>query len=93
MIKNYAKIAFRNLLKYRGYTAINLVGLSLVLITFTLIWHFGNNWLSDFAYHVDINPVIFLITMCITLFMAIATVIVQTIKAGSMNPVDVLKAE
>jgi len=63
------------------------------LITFPLVWHFGNNWLNDFAYHVDINPVIFLITFCITLFMAIATVIVQTIKAGSMNPVDVLKAE
>jgi len=63
------------------------------LITFPMVWYFGNKWLNDFAYHLDINPVIFLITLFITLFMAIATVIVQTIKAGRMNPVDVLKAE
>jgi len=63
------------------------------LITFPMVWYFGNKWLNDFAYHLDINPVIFLITLCITLFMTIATVIVQTIKAGRMNPVDVLKAE
>jgi len=123
MIRNYINIAFRNLLKYRGYTTINFVGLSLGLTVGVLILLFvadelaawmaidnpalvdrsinmitskpslNLNFLENFIKGMDINPVIFRITPCITLFMAIVTVIVQTIKAGRMNPVDVLKAE
>ncbi len=63
------------------------------LITFPLVWYFGYKWLNDFAYHIDINPLIFLITLIITLFIAIVPVIIQTIKAGKMNPVDVLKVD
>jgi putative ABC transport system permease protein len=63
------------------------------VLTFPLVWYFGKLWLNNFAYHTDINPTIFLITLCLTLFVAIATVVFQTIKAGSMNPVDVLKVE
>ena len=63
------------------------------IIAFPLVSYFGNQWLSDFAYHTSIHGVIFLITLIITLFIAIATIIFQTVKAGKMNPVDVLKTE
>lgn len=63
------------------------------IFSFPLVWYFGRIWLNNFAYHTNIDPTIFLITLCLTLFIAIATVVFQTIKAGKMNPVDVLKAE
>ncbi len=63
------------------------------IMAFPLVTYFGNQWLNDFAYHTSINEAIFLITLCITLFIAIATIIFQTVKAGKMNPVDVLKSE
>lgn len=37
MIKNYIKTAFRNLLKNKGFTAINILGLALGLATCLLI--------------------------------------------------------
>src|SRR5438045_6601162 len=37
MIKNYIKTAFRNLLKNKGFTAINILGLALGLATCMLI--------------------------------------------------------
>ena len=37
MIKNFIKTAFRNLLKNKGFTAINVLGLALSLATCLLI--------------------------------------------------------
>ncbi|GJM33409.1 MAG: ABC transporter permease [Saprospiraceae bacterium] len=37
MIKNYLRIAFRNLLKHKGYTLINIFGLALGMMVFLLI--------------------------------------------------------
>ncbi len=51
MIKNYINIAFRNLLKYRGYTAINLVGLSLGLTVGVLILLFVTDELAYDKFH------------------------------------------
>jgi putative ABC transport system permease protein len=63
------------------------------VFSFPIVWYFGKLWLNNFAYHTNIDPIIFIITLGLTLFIAIATVVFQTIKAGKMNPVDVLKAE
>nr|NIR69197.1 ABC transporter permease [candidate division KSB1 bacterium]NIS24123.1 ABC transporter permease [candidate division KSB1 bacterium]NIT71040.1 ABC transporter permease [candidate division KSB1 bacterium]NIU24742.1 ABC transporter permease [candidate division KSB1 bacterium] len=38
MFKNYLKIAFRNLLKYKGYSAINVLGLAIGLTSCLLIF-------------------------------------------------------
>ncbi len=38
MLKNYLKIALRNLQKHKGYTAINVAGLSLGIAAATLIF-------------------------------------------------------
>jgi putative ABC transport system permease protein len=37
MLRNYLKIAFRNLLKHKGFTFINIAGLSLGLTSFLVI--------------------------------------------------------
>lgn len=51
MYKNYLKIAFRNLLKYRGYSFINIFGLALGMASCLLILLFVNNELSFDGFH------------------------------------------
>ena len=46
MIKNYFKVALRNLLRYKGYSLLNITGLSIGLACFTLIMIFVWNELS-----------------------------------------------
>jgi putative ABC transport system permease protein len=52
-----------------------------------------NNWLSNFAYRVNLGWGVFLISGFIALVIAVATVSVQAIKAALANPVKSLKYE
>ena len=51
MIKNYFKIAWRNLLKNKGFTVINIIGLSLGIGCFIMISMFVIDELSYDRYH------------------------------------------
>lgn len=51
MYKNYFKIAFRNLLKYKGYSFINIFGLALGMASCLLILLFVNNELDFDSIH------------------------------------------
>jgi len=51
MYKNYLKIAFRNLLKYKGYSFINITGLALGMAACLLILLFVNNELGFDGFH------------------------------------------
>ena len=51
MYKNYVKIALRNLLKHKGYSAINIFGLALGMACCLLILLFVNNELSFDGFH------------------------------------------
>ncbi|WP_339696984.1 ABC transporter permease [uncultured Roseivirga sp.] len=51
MYKNYLKITFRNLLKYKGYSFINIFGLALGMASCLLILLFVNNELSFDGFH------------------------------------------
>lgn len=57
MIKNYIKTAFRNLLKNKGFTAINILGLSLGLATCLLIVFYVFDELSYDKYNVNANRI------------------------------------
>ena len=46
MLRNYIKIAFRNILKYKGYSFINISGLSFGLAAFFMIIIFVKDELS-----------------------------------------------
>lgn len=63
------------------------------LIVIPVVWYFGNQWLDNFAYRMEINPMVFIMSLAIMLAIAVITVSVQTIKAAMTNPVDVLKNE
>src|ERR1700750_2278064 len=57
MIKNYIKTAFRNLLKNKGFTAINVLGLALGLATCMLIVFYVFDELSYDRYNVKADRI------------------------------------
>lgn len=56
-----------------------------------VIWYLGDQWLDNFAYHMEINPVIFIITLLAMLVMAVTAVSFQTIKAAMASPIKTLR--
>lgn len=50
-----------------------------------------SDWLQGFAYAMPVQYSHILITICITLFVTLATISYQTIKAAIVNPVDTLR--
>ena len=71
--------------------------LKLILLAFLVaipISIYGLNlWLDDFADRVALSPLVFLLTGMLTVFIVLGTIIVQSLKAGRLNPVDVLRNE
>jgi len=53
MIKNYIKIAFRNLWRFRGYTLINILGLAIGMACVMLIMMYVQSELSYDKFHVN----------------------------------------
>ena len=51
MLKNYFKIAVRNLLKYKFYSIINILGLSMGIAAFLFIFMYLQDELSYDTYH------------------------------------------
>ena len=69
----------------------------LILIASIIAWPISKLmatvWLTDFAYRTRVGLGIFLLATLVTLFLALATVAFQTIKAASASPVDSLRYE
>ncbi|WP_083262470.1 ABC transporter permease [Roseivirga sp. 4D4] len=67
----------------------------LVFIAFipaaTVGWWASSEWLSGFAYRVEINPIIFLMAGVAAIAIAWLTVGYQSIKAARANPADALR--
>jgi putative ABC transport system permease protein len=63
------------------------------LIAIPLVWSLMNEWLSIFAFHVDITFWIFVIAAVTTTFIALVTVSYQSISAAIANPVKSLRYE
>ena len=57
MIRNYIKTAFRNLLKNKGFTAINILGLALGLATCLLIVFYVFDELSYDRYNIKADRI------------------------------------
>jgi putative ABC transport system permease protein len=64
-----------------------------VLISFPLSYLAMSMWLNSFAYRVHIGAGIFLITFVLIIFITLATISFQSIKAALANPVKNLRAE
>lgn len=69
----------------------------LIVISFVLAspatWLLLSKWLEGFAYHVSIDPVVFILGGLIALIVALATISYHTIRSARANPVNSLRYE
>jgi putative ABC transport system permease protein len=69
----------------------------LVLIAFVPAavagWYVSNQWLESFAYRIQVDPFILIVSGLAATIMAWLTVSYQSIKTASANPVDSLRYE
>ncbi len=64
-----------------------------VFIALPLAYWLSSNWLSGFAYRIDLNFWYFVGAGLLALFVAMVTVGIQAIRAANKNPVDGLREE
>ncbi|MDN5200157.1 ABC transporter permease [Fulvivirgaceae bacterium BMA10] len=63
------------------------------VIAWPLAWYIMGEWLSGFAFQINLGLSVFLVATIVTLFIALLTVSYQSIKAAMSNPVEALKYE
>jgi putative ABC transport system permease protein len=56
-------------------------------------YYLMNKWLSNYAYRIDINLLVFLLSALVTIVIVFATISYQSIKAALANPVKSLRYE
>jgi putative ABC transport system permease protein len=62
-------------------------------IAMPVAYYFMRQWLLEFAYRIELTPVVFLIAGLIVVFIALLTVSLRTIKAAMSNPIESLRTE
>ncbi|OIN55769.1 hypothetical protein BLX24_28290 [Arsenicibacter rosenii] len=62
-------------------------------IAFPVAWWATNKWLEEFAYHIEVEWWMFLVSGLAAIFIALLTVSYQAIKAAMVNPVKSLRSE
>lgn len=63
------------------------------LVAWPLAWYFMNDWLQEFAYHIEMNIGTFLLVGCFTLVIALLSVGYQALRAACTNPIDAIEYE
>ncbi|MBL7861828.1 MAG: ABC transporter permease [Cyclobacteriaceae bacterium] len=63
------------------------------VIALPVTWYVAENWLNDFAYRIQINPLVMLGAGIFCALIALATIGIKSIRKASANPVNSLKYE
>ena len=63
------------------------------LLAMPVAWYFISDWLQNFAYRIEVSPMIFVLTAVVTAVVVLLTISWQTMKAAFMNPVESIKTE
>jgi putative ABC transport system permease protein len=63
------------------------------IIAWPVAWLLMDNWLDNFAYHIQIGLLPFVISAALAFFIALTTVIFQAYRAAMTNPAQTLKYE
>jgi len=63
------------------------------LIAVPIIWYLSHSWLNNFAYRIEVTPLLFLKAALLVAFITVVTVSFQSIKAAMGNPAEVLKGQ
>jgi putative ABC transport system permease protein len=78
------------MLMYREFLALIIVAF---VIASPLAWYFSNEWLSNFAYRVDLSPFAYLLSVLLITIVALTTVGYHSVRAARSNPIKVLRSE
>ena len=73
----------------------DIIKLILISLIFTapVSWYIMQQWLSDFAYRIDVGAGVFVLSALSALAIALLTVSYHSVKAATVNPVESLKSE
>jgi putative ABC transport system permease protein len=63
------------------------------IIAMPVAWYFANEWLSGFAFRMEVSPMLFVWTLVVAVGLTFLTVGYQTIRAALVNPVKSLRYE
>jgi ABC-type antimicrobial peptide transport system permease subunit len=63
------------------------------VISWPVAWLWASKWLQEFAYKTDVGILIFIIATFIAIFIALITVVSQTLRAANTNPAEALRYE
>jgi hypothetical protein len=88
MLRDYLKIAPRNMRKYKSYSVINVMGLAVGMACCFTILLYVRVELSYEDFHANKGSI-----YCIVPLIAVLTVSVQTIRTVLANPVEALRYE
>jgi hypothetical protein len=98
MFKNHLKIAWRNLLKDRQFTLLNVLGLSAGLACALLIFlwvkderSYDKIFANDSQLYISVG--VFALVIAMSVMITLLTVSFQAIKAAVANPVKSLRTE
>jgi putative ABC transport system permease protein len=79
---------------------VQLLGKDFIMLVFVafviaspVAWFVMVAWLQNFAFHIDLNTIPFVVTGICALLIALITVSVKSISVASTNPVNVLRSE
>ena len=64
-----------------------------VAIGVPVIYYLSGRWLNNFAYHIDINAMYFVVPGLITIVIILGASVYHAIRGARVNPVEILKNE
>lgn len=73
-----------------GFVRLVIIG---ALAATPIAWYIMSLWLETFPYHIDINPMIFVVSGLIVIIIAVGSVGYQTINAALASPAETLRYE
>lgn len=63
------------------------------ILAIPAVYYFMSDWLNNFAYRTEIGVSVFIVSILVSLVIAVVTVSIQTIKAALANPANTLRTE
>lgn len=96
----FKEIGIRKVLGASAFNIIRMLNKSFLspiaialLLSLPLTWFAMQSWLDDFAYHININPVHFLLAGGVIFVTTLVVASYQSVRAAVTNPVDTLRCE
>ena len=64
-----------------------------VVFGLPIVWYFSNNWLTNYSYRIDLDPLTLFIPVIILTMTVVMTIGFQSVYAASRNPIQSIKNE